>query len=745
MAFAKTLAVAALAAFVTAQEAPLRFVAGRPMLLVTLRADSASYPCHLLLDLSRRDALYLHDNAAQSLGALRCEVAVDGSDLRFTDLPVGGSADRWLERFTAQHAEELKEVPVAGYLGLGAFGDGTLSIDGPAGTLTLRSAAAGFEKPPAAAGRGIVDLLGEPAKKGLSFQAQVGGRADGKQVAFALHSKEAASWIEPRTAQAVGAPTGRLPRVAAGAVDLAAVTPFRPEPPELAAVQGTIGGAVLQRLRTTIALGGGWLSFELPDELEFPEDEAAFYDALFGGEAEAGLARFLEAFPASTFRSEAARTRLALAVQGGADPLAVVDSAAVTIEAAAQKARAREALGILESLPVAAAWREARASIAKKGLEFAPEDEDGNANHKLHLELGRLARAAGEQQEARRHLLSAAFGMRGDGFANLELGALYEEQGELERALSRYLIALLDMKNTGQEGLLALEALHRKRTGSTGGLPELLADMAEGRIPALHPIPREPEEVRPTGRVVLAELFTGAMCPPCAAADVAFDALGEFFGRDEIAVIQWHVPIPAPEPMVAEASLNRLRNKRVSGTPTAIFGGTVAVSGGGKADQAANVFAKYRDALFGELKARPTARVGGTAQVEDGVLRLAAWAAAESEGDLRLHAVLTEATLIFPGRNGILFHHHVARARLTPAAGVPLPLCGEDLPFETSLALRDVTADLDTVVASLESRGPFQVRPIELAADALSVVLFVEDPASGAVVQAGTLRVAPGE
>jgi hypothetical protein len=157
------------------------------------------------------------------------------------------------------------------------------------------------------------------------------------------------------------------------------------------------------------------------------------------------------------------------------------------------------------------------------------------------------------------------------------------------------------------------------------------------------------------------------------------------------------------------------------------------------------VFAKYRDALFGELKARPTARVGGTAQVEDGVLRLAAWAAAEGEGDLRLHAVLTEATLIFPGRNGILFHHHVARARLTPAAGVPLPLCGEDLPFETSLALRDVTADLDTVVASLESRGPFQVRPIELAADALSVVLFVEDPASGAVVQAGTLRVAPGE
>lgn len=740
MALARTLAPLALAAALAAQEAPLRFVDGRPVVLVTLRAGENAYPCHLLVDLSRREPLFLHSNAARSLGALSCDVSIDTSDVTFENLPVDGSRDRWLESFTARNAEGLREVPVAGYLGLGAFGDGTLVLDGPGEKLLLRSAAAGFEKPPEAPGRGIVDLAAEPKRKGITFAVVVSD--DGRSETFGLHTKEAACLIVPRTAREIGGPTGRLPRARAGDLDFAEITPFRPDPPEMPGVRATLGGRVLSKLVTTVALGGGWIAFEAPAEIAFPEDEAAFYDALYGENAPEKLAAFLEAFPESAFRQEAARARLTLAVEGGAAPEDVVASAVVAIESAAEKSRASEALAILEGLPDAPSWADARAAVAEKGLEFSKEAEDGNANHKLHLELGRLARAAGDFKEARRHLLSAAFGMRGDGPANLELGRLYEQQGELERARSRYLIALLDMENTGEAGLLALQDLHVRMTGSTDGLPALLADMAEGRIPALHPIPREPEEVNPTGKVVLAELFTGAMCPPCAAADVAFDALAEYFGGDEIALIQWHVPIPAPEPLVADVSLARLRQKGVRGTPTAIFGGTVTVSGGGRADQAPEMFAKYRDSLAELLAAEPTARIEASAQVSNGRVNLTAWAAAEGAGDLKLHAVLTEETLIFPGRNGILFHHHVARARLTPQNGVPLDLCAQDLPYETRLSLGDVAMDLDMIVASLETRGAFRIRPVEPAPDALAVVLYLEDPSTGAVVQARTISVA---
>lgn len=742
MILARSLAAAALAGVLAAQEAPLKFVDGRPVVLVTLRAGDAIYPCHLLVDLARREPLFLHSNAARSLGALECDVSVDGSDLTFEDLPVVGERDRWLEGFTAQNAAGLKEIPLAGYLGLGAFGDATLVIDGPAGTLTRHPAAAGFEKPPAAAGRGITDLAAKPSERGVRFDVIV--TRDGRRETFALHTREAASLIAPRVAGELDARTGRVSMARAGAVDLATVTPFRPDPPPLNGVAATIGGRALSKLTTTIALGGGWIAFERPADVAYPEDEASYYDALYGENAPAKLSAFLESFPDSDFRADAARARLELTVERGAAPAEVVETAVATIEAAAAKQRASEALEILENLPATTAWSDARIAIAEKGLEFANDAEDGTANHKLHLELGRLARRAGDLKEARRHLLSTAFGMRGDGPANLELGRLYEQQGEDERAFSRYLIALLDMEETGEQGLEALRALHEKTTGSTESLPEVLADMAEGRIPSLHPIPRAPEEVKPTGKVVLAELFTGAMCPPCAAADVAFDALGEFFGSDEVALIQWHVPIPAPEPLVAEVSLDRLRKKGVRGTPTAVFGGTEVISGGGKADQAPLVFAKYRDALLELLKAEPTARIAAEASVADGVVRLSAFAAAEGGSDLRLHAVLTEATLIFPGRNGILFHHHVARARLTPADGVPLDLAAEELPFVTRVELAGVRRDLDRVVASLETREPFRIRPIDPSPTSLSVVLFLEDPASGKVVHATTVEVTPG-
>lgn len=734
----------ALSATVPAQDAPVRFVDGRPMLRVTLRAGEASYPCHVLVDLTRREPLHLHDNAAQSLGALQCEVSVDGSDLVFQDMPVDGSRDTWLEGFTKDHAEELQEVPVAGFLGVGAFQGKTIVLDGPAAK--LRVLASGSDRPPEAAGRGSADLAADPGKRGVTWHVQFAaegeaGTPDTRGV-VALHTKEGASMITSGLARAVGAPAGRVAHARVGAADLASVTPFRPELVGGQGLVAALGGRAIQRLRTTVSFGGGWVSFEVPDDAVYPEDEAAYYAALYGDAAVRSLAAFLQQHPGSSFAAEAARTRLALLVETGADRAGVIEGASVAIEAAPAKARAREALAILENLPRSSDWSEARATIAEKGLSFALEDEDGNANHELHLELGRIARASDDLREARRHLLSAAFGMRGGGAANLELGRLYEQQGEAERAMSRYLIAMLDMKNTGEAGLEALQELYEAENGSTDGLAALLADMAEGRVPALHPIPREPDEVQKTGRVVLAELFTGAMCPPCAAADVAFDALGEFFGADEVVLLQWHLPIPAPEPLVSQVALDRAQQKGVRGTPTAVFGGTAAVSGGGKADQAPNVFAKYRDSLAPLLATPQQIELVGDARLDGSSIALTAFARVGDPSGLRLHAVLTEDTLIFPGRNGILFHHHVARARITPADGVPIELAMEDLPYEGRVSLRDVEADLDMVVASLERRGPFRIRPVEPARDALSVVLFVEDPATGQVIQAASVRVA---
>ena len=48
-------------------------------------------------------------------------------------------------------------------------------------------------------------------------------------------------------------------------------------------------------------------------------------------------------------------------------------------------------------------------------------------------------------------------------------------------------------------------------------------------------------------RVALVELFTGAYCPPCVAADIAFDAAMETYKPQDVILLQYHTHIPAPD------------------------------------------------------------------------------------------------------------------------------------------------------------------------------------------------------
>ena len=40
------------------------------------------------------------------------------------------------------------------------------------------------------------------------------------------------------------------------------------------------------------------------------------------------------------------------------------------------------------------------------------------------------------------------------------------------------------------------------------------------------------------------ELFTGANCPPCVAADLAFDGLQKAYSDKEVVLLQYHMNIP---------------------------------------------------------------------------------------------------------------------------------------------------------------------------------------------------------
>ncbi|MBL8724610.1 MAG: hypothetical protein JNK49_11215 [Planctomycetes bacterium] len=719
-----------------ADEAKVRWVDGRPMLKVTLRAGDRVYYCHLLVDLATSRPLYLHRNAAGSLRAEACRIEAGG--IALDDVAFEQKRDTWLEGLTSGYAEELQQVPVAGIVGLGAFGAHDVVLDGPSGVLRLRAETpASAEAPPPMPGVWVL-AAEQDVRRGVRLRMEVGSEVT---ATVSLHTRDPFSWLVPELCRRAGHGDGVLAtaRLAPG-LDAARWTPFRPLRSQ-GEIQGGLGGAVLQQLVVTVQPGPNRVVLAAPGPLRYPEVEAAFQRAVFGPSDPGPLQQFLREHAAAPQAAEAAHTLLEWLVQKEAEPAALQEAGLWVVQTAPKHQKGTAALHVLEHLAAERPLFAARAAVATAGLADARADEDGNAAHKLRLELGRQQRVLGNQLEARRHLLAAVFGMPASGAANLELGHWHREQRELEAALGRYFLALLDMKDFGQQGYQAFASVFAAlRPG--GDLLAELQDRADGRVPALQPIPRDPASVRKTGRTALVELFTGAMCPPCVAADVGCDALAQLYDADEVVLLQWHLPVPAPEPMVSPASAARAEARGVGSTPTVLVAGGEPVVGGGKVDAAPDLFRRYRELVDAELALAPVAAITGSARLAGTSAQVTAritpqdssgkgsGTAADPKG-WRAHILLVESLVAFPGGNGMLFHHEVVRGSFVPDAGVPVG--GEAL--AVALDLGDVQRELDEHVRSFESERVFLVRPVQLDPRRLAVVVFVQDR-TGRVLQA---------
>ena len=88
-------------------------------------------------------------------------------------------------------------------------------------------------------------------------------------------------------------------------------------------------------------------------------------------------------------------------------------------------------------------------------------------------------------------------------------------------------------------------------------------------------IPFEPEAFKgrkaSSHRVAVVELFTGAQCPPCVSADVAFDAAVKTYKPKDVVLLEYHLHIPAPDPLTNADSEGRQKfyGSEIRGTPTA--------------------------------------------------------------------------------------------------------------------------------------------------------------------------------
>lgn len=253
------------------------------------------------------------------------------------------------------------------------------------------------------------------------------------------------------------------------------------------------------------------------------------------------------------------------------------------------------------------------------------------------------------------------------------LGKIYEKMSNNKEALDAYISGSIVIK--APKIIAALKELGSKEGLSENDINTMIEKKQEG-LAAFQPGHYKGSS-NFKGKVVLAELFTGAECPPCAGADLAFDALSEYYPRNVFTILEYHVHIPAPDPMTNPDSFKRyLFYGGNFGTPTVIIEGKEKITGGGPKFLAANRFNVYKFAAEKYMDQKPTIQISGSANNTLNKIKIDLKVKENKKLDNNesLHIALVEKSLNYPGGNGVTKNIFVVRHLINGAEGKPLNL-----------------------------------------------------------------------
>jgi tetratricopeptide (TPR) repeat protein len=318
--------------------------------------------------------------------------------------------------------------------------------------------------------------------------------------------------------------------------------------------------------------------------------------------------------------------------------------------------------------------------------------------------------------------------------------------GDTTGAIEARMQGLLAMNETQLRS--SLESLYVKHHGSTAGLNQSLDSL---RLAGASFEPgKYGKSAAPQGKVILAELFTGAECGPCAGSDLAFDALAAYYPRSVLAILEYHVHIPGPDPMTTNESWDRYTWYAGQGTPTAVFEGTESMIGGGPKLTAKNRFHVYRYAIRKSESAAPAATLVLAVHGRgDSVLIEATVSPTVPQTDTTkpaLHIALVERSVAYTGPNGIPVHAFVVRSMVEGAAGLLLSWVAAGETVRKVIHIADVERaireylDNPLVQPSWPKRrttfAGWRARPDQLDRSDLAIVAWVQDPNTKEVLQA---------
>ncbi len=381
---------------------------------------------------------------------------------------------------------------------------------------------------------------------------------------------------------------------------------------------------------------------------------------------------------------------------------------------------------------------------AREAAEQAAQGSSSKANFldTLGWVLSKKGDAAGAEQK----FVEALSLMPRQPDVALHLAEVRESAGNISGALDAYAQAYIagDRRQRSR-----VEELFTKQKGSLEGLHQYL-DLQYEKLGPLFDAGRYSGQ-QPDSPVVV-ELFTGAQCPPCQAADYAFDALLTHYPRNVVLALQYHLHIPRADPMTNLDTMARARYYAVPSAPTAVFNGNQQKSGGGPVRMAATAFEMYRTVIEPLLETKAAIGLELVVKNDEKSYRISAAVTAppggtEGSGQAMartLHVVLVENTVHYTGSNGVHFHQNVVRKLLSGPSGATLGAAGKSLEFQ--LKLSDVEAELKKQLAQLEEAAGFKFGELDLqlTPEEMSIVAFVQETDSKRIVAATAVPLKSG-
>jgi hypothetical protein len=239
------------------------------------------------------------------------------------------------------------------------------------------------------------------------------------------------------------------------------------------------------------------------------------------------------------------------------------------------------------------------------------------------------------------------------------------------------------------------------------------------------------------GRVAVLELFTGSQCPPCVAADIAFDALIKTYKPSEAVLLEYHLHIPGPDPMTNADSEARAKYYSCQSTPTITINGKAGPPTGGDWTGAEGGYHKLRAVLDKDLDEATSGKLKLTVQRKGDNLDIKAEVSGlkKTGDDVRLRFVVVEDKVHYVGGNGQRFHHHVVRAMPGGAAGSALK--SKTARQSRTVSLKELSK---TLTDYMSDKGfPEARRPLDLKH--LKVVAFIQDDENKQIIQAAQVDV----